>query len=142
LVGGAAGGMGNLVARGLGVAGEKLIERGALTAGTAETLGIAAGGVGLLPEIIAGGAGYVAGELGGMGVSELVKEAGGDKNAQEWGSSVGGGAIGGATSGAIIGSVVPGIGTAIGAGIGFVGGAAFGALSNSGVFKSIGNLFS
>ena len=84
LTGGVAGGMGNIAARGLGIAGEKLVERGAISAG----------------------------------------------------------AIGGATSGAIIGSVVPGIGTAVGAGIGFVGGAAMGALANTGVFKSIGNLFS
>ena len=142
LTGGVAGGMGNIAARGLGIAGEKLVERGAISAGMAETVGLAAGGVGLLPEIIAGGAGYVAGELGGMGVKALVKEAGGDEKAQGWGESVGGGAIGGATSGAIIGSVVPGIGTAVGAGIGFVGGAAMGALANTGVFKSIGNLFS
>ena len=142
LTGAAAGGLGNVAARGLGVAGEKLIERGLLSAGMAESVGLAAGGVGLLPEIIAGGAGYVAGELGGSAVGSIVKELGGDEEDIGWGESVGGGAIGGATSGAIIGSVVPGLGTAIGAGIGFVGGAAFGALSNSGVFKSIGNLFS
>jgi len=130
ITGGVAGGMGNLAARGLGVAGEKLVERGAISLGVAETLGIGAAGVGLLPEIIAGGVGYAVGEVGGMGISALVKEAGGDKKDQEWGAAVGGGALGGMASGAIIGSVVPGIGTAVGAGIGFVGGAVFGALSN------------
>ena len=131
LVGGAAGAGGYGMSAGLGVAGEKLVERGLMSAAEAELAGLGGAGIGLAPEIIAGGAGYLVGDLAGRGTGALIKELGGDKDDQEWGSSVLGGAAGGATTGAIIGSFIPVVGTAIGAGVGGVGGAIVGALSKA-----------
>tara|TARA_R110000772_G_scaffold51371_2_gene117933 strand:+ start:422 stop:2677 length:2256 start_codon:yes stop_codon:yes gene_type:complete len=69
----------------------------------AETLGTSAvataGSVALLPELVAGGAGYIAGEESGKLIGKGIKKLGGGQDLQDAGEDIGGGGVGGFAGG-------------------------------------------
>jgi len=106
------------------------ITGGLLSAGTTALGGTS---IGFAPEIAAGAAGYVAGAESGKLIGKGIKALGGNEDAQEAGSDIGGGFIGGATAagtliggaaltGAELGIAAGPVGIAIGAGVGLLGG--------------------
>lgn len=58
-----------------------------------------AGGAALLPEMAAGGVGYIAGEESGKLIAKGIKKLGGGKDLQDAGEDIGGGGIGGLAGG-------------------------------------------
>ena len=107
------------------------ITGGLMSAGTTALGGTS---IGFAPEIAAGAAGYVAGAESGKLIGKGIKALGGNEDAQEAGSDIGGGFFGGAVAagtliggaaltGAELGIAGGPVGVLLGAGVGLLGGA-------------------